>query len=272
MIDIGINFTDKAFHDSDKHPDNLASSIADANAAGVSHMIVTGTHVECSQTALALTKRFPQQLFATAGVHPHYSSKWNQDTKEHIKQLLALPNVVAVGETGLDFNRDFSPRDAQKFAFEEQLNLAIETQKPLFLHERDAFDTQYGMLREYRESISNGVIHCFTGSEAALKAYLDLDLYIGVTGWICDERRGEELQRIVKYIPDNRLLIETDGPYLLPRNLKPKPKSRRNEPKYLAHIAATIAQLRNQTMEHIAAITKNNSINCFDLTLTPASE
>ncbi|MCG8313200.1 MAG: TatD family hydrolase [Pseudomonadales bacterium] len=272
MIDIGINYTDKAFQTSEQHPDNLAHSIINANAVGVTHMIVTGTHVDCSRSAFALTQEFPTQLFSTAGVHPHYAKDWTVETKQQIKELLAQPKVVAVGETGLDFNRDFSPRDSQQHAFKEQLELAAEVQKPLFLHERDAFSLQYEMLKEYRSSITDGVVHCFTGTETALRAYLDLDLYIGITGWICDERRGEELQRIVKYIPDDRLLIETDGPYLLPRDLRPKPKSRRNEPKYLPHIAGKIAGLRNQTTEQLIEVSRKNSIRCFGLKIPVTNE
>jgi TatD DNase family protein len=172
-----------------------------------------------------------------------------------------------VGETGLDFNRDFSPRPTQVTVFETQLQLAAKTGKPLFLHERDAFDTQYDILKNQRNTISNAVVHCFTGKESELRAYLDLGLYIGITGWICDERRGQELQRIVRYIPDDRLLIETDGPYLLPRDLRPRPKSRRNEPRYLPHIASRIAELRQQSPEFIEEQTRKNTITCFDLPL-----
>lgn len=259
MIDIGINFTDKAFQN------DLLDVINQANQAGVSHMIVTGTDVTGSQAAQLLCEHHPECLFATAGVHPHYAKTWNKEVADQIKRLLAHPQVVAAGETGLDFNRDFSPRPAQEHAFREQLQLAAASSKPLFLHERDAFTNQYGILKEFRPQITNAVVHCFTGNEAALKAYLDLDLYIGITGWICDERRGRELQSLVTYIPDDKLLIETDGPYLLPRDLKPKPKSRRNEPKYLSHIAATIARLRNQPIDTLVSNTRNNTIRCFNL-------
>ena len=261
MIDIGINFTDKAFQR------DLDSCIHNAVAAGVSRMLVTGTDVAGSQAAADLCEQFPSELFATAGVHPHHAKDWEESTEPALESLLQNPHVVAVGETGLDFNRDFSPRLKQIEVFEAQLQLAARTRKPLFLHERDAFDTQYDILKTQRASFTNGVIHCFTGSQQAMKAYLDLDLYIGITGWICDERRGQELQRIVKYIPDDRLLIETDGPYLLPRDLKPRPKSRRNEPKYLPHIAARIADLRAQSPEFIAEQTRTNTIRCFSLPL-----
>ena len=263
MIDIGINFTDKAFRN------DLETCLHEAAAAGVTHMLVTGTDVSGSRAAADLCEQHPDQLYATAGVHPHHARDWDEDVEQQIESLLTLPHVVAAGETGLDFNRDFSPRPKQVEAFEAQLQLAAKTGKPLFLHERDAFDTQYDILKTHRPHISNGVIHCFTGNETALRAYLDLDLYIGITGWICDERRGQELQQIVRYIPDDRLLIETDGPYLLPRDLKPRPKSRRNEPRYLPHIAARIADLRNQSLELVEEQTRANSIRCFRLPLSP---
>lgn len=230
-------------------------------------MIVTGTDPDCSTDALTLCTEHDDCLFSTAGVHPHYAKHWNDEVATRLRDLLNHPRVVAVGETGLDFNRDFSPRPAQQQAFEAQLALAIETNKPLFLHERDAFETQYTILKAYRSEFSNAVIHCFTGNETALKAYLDLGLYIGITGWICDERRGQELQQLVRYIPDDRLLIETDGPYLLPRDLKPKPKSRRNEPKFLPHIAQTIAKLREQNLTELVQQTRANTIHCFNLPL-----
>lgn len=262
MIDIGINFTDKAFHN------DLPQALEDAKHAGVSHMIVTGTHAACSQQAFELTQTYSKILFSTAGVHPHYASQWDEQVKDQIATLLANDQVIAVGETGLDFNRDFSPRPAQEQAFKEQLMLASEVQKPLFLHERDAFERQHAILKEFRDNICGGVQHCFTGNKQALTAYLDLDLYIGITGWVCDERRGQELQSLIKHIPNDRLLIETDGPYLLPRDLKPKPKSRRNEPKYLPHIAAKIAQLKGVPVQTFIEQTVKNTEACFGLSVS----
>lgn len=261
MIDIGINFTDRAFHS------DLAECLHRANAVGVTHMIVTGTDAPGSQAAAELCEQHPQQLFATAGVHPHHAREWDENTQAQLESLLRLPQVVAVGETGLDFNRDFSPRPSQVAAFEAQLQLAAMARKPLFLHERDAFTVQYDILKQHRAAITDAVVHCFTGDETALRAYLDLDLYIGITGWICDERRGQNLQQLIRYIPGDRLLIETDGPYLLPRDLKPKPKSRRNEPCYLPHIAARIAELRDQSLAAVIEHTRRNTIRCFKLPL-----
>ncbi len=259
MIDIGINFTDKAFSK------DLSECISAAHSADVTQMIVTGTDIEGSQQAAQLAAAHPDSLFSTAGVHPHHAKDWRPEDYETLKKLAQSDNVIAIGEAGLDFNRDFSPRNQQEAVFQFQIHLAIELSLPLFLHERDAHKRQRMILQEYSNDLPNTVIHCFTGDKTALFNYLDLGCYIGITGWVCDERRGKELQTLVKQIPKDRLMIETDGPYLLPRNIKPKPKSRRNEPKYLCHIANTIAQLRGETTETFISQTTNNTKRFFSI-------
>ena len=181
-----------------------------------------------------------------------------------MKLLANEHEVVAVGECGLDYFRDFSPRDVQRKAFEQQLELASECRKPVFLHQRDAHDDFLAILREFRSRLSGGVAHCFTGSAAEARAYVDMDLYIGITGWICDERRGLHLKDIVRHIPAERLLIETDAPYLLPRDLVPKPKDRRNEPMYLPHVLAAIAQARGISSGELAVLTTANALRLFN--------
>ncbi len=258
-VDIGINLTNKRFaHDRE-------DVINNARAAGISKMLITGTNVTESIDALELAKNNPEVLYSTAGCHPHDAKLMDNEGLATLKQISCHPSVVAIGECGLDFNRDFSPRETQIEAFKLQLELAIETQKPLFLHERDAFDTQFAILQEYWPSLKDAVIHCFTGNQHQLEKYLELGLHIGITGWICDERRGQELFNITRIIPDERLMVETDAPYLTPRNLTPKPKGGRNEPKYLPHIGQTIAQARNQPLSHIAAISYTNSCRFFGL-------
>src|SRR5699024_9838431 len=157
------------------------------------------------------------QCFATAGIHPHNARFHDADANAKLKTLLATPEVACAGEMGLDFNRDFSPRADQEKAFEAQLALAAEVGKPVFLHERDAHARFLAILRKWRDRLPAAVVHCFTGNREALYAYLDLDCHIGVTGWVCDERRGNELASLVPAIPDDRLLLETDAPYLIPR-------------------------------------------------------
>ena len=240
LIDIGANLTHEAFaHDLDGVLDRAA-------LAGVQQMVVTGASAAESAAGVRLAQAHPQQLFATAGVHPHLAREWDDAAAEEIAAMAALECVVAVGEAGLDFNRDFSPRDDQERVFIAHLELAARIGKPLFLHERDAFERFHPILREHRSYLGAVVVHCFTGDDTALDAYLDLDLHIGITGWICDERRGLHLRELVSRIPAERLMVETDSPYLLPRDLRPKPKSRRNEPMNLPHIVKQIAVGRSQ--------------------------
>ncbi len=207
----------------------------------------------------------PRRLFATAGVHPHHAAEFDAHTAAALRSLLANPAFVAVGECGLDFFRDYSPRAAQRRAFAAQLELAAEVGKPVFLHQRDAHDEFVAMLAPARASLAGGVAHCFTGGPAELDAYLELDLHIGVTGWVCDERRGAELRAAVPRIPLDRLLVETDAPYLLPRDLEPKPRSRRNEPQFLAHVLERIAALAEQPVEVVAQATTANAERLFGL-------
>jgi TatD DNase family protein len=246
LIDIGINLA----HDSyDGDRDDV---IARAAAAGVTQMIVTGSSVASSHTAVALSLQHPGMLFATAGVHPHHATEMTAAALAELAQLAAAPQVVAVGECGLDYYRNYSPHAAQREAFQRQLELAAGCGKPVFLHQRDAHADFLAVLREHWPALAGGVAHCFTGDAAQLECYLDLGLAIGITGWICDERRGAHLTELVRRIPADRLLLETDGPYLLPRDLTPKPPTRRNEPVYLAHIAAVVARARGEPLEQLA--------------------
>ncbi|MDC8014028.1 TatD family hydrolase [Tahibacter soli] len=247
LVDIGANLT----HSSFRH--DLAQVLDRARAHGVAQMIVTGASREGSPDALALARAHPGLLYATAGVHPHHAAEYDAETDALLRELVAAPEVLAVGETGLDYHRDLSPRPTQQFAFEEQLKIALDCGKPLFLHQRDAHDDFMAMLRPLRDRLGSIVVHCFTGTREEMFDYLDLDCHIGVTGWICDERRGTHLRELVPHIPANRLMIETDSPYLLPRNLKPMPSHRRNEPMFLAHICEEIARDRGETVEAVAA-------------------
>ncbi|MFT5448377.1 MAG: TatD DNase family protein [Gammaproteobacteria bacterium] len=240
LVDIGANLTHESFHV------DLHEVLARASRAGVSQMVVTGSTAAESVACIELAQAHRQRLFATAGVHPHHAREWDSAVAESIAGSAQHDCVVAVGEAGLDFNRDFSPRDDQERVFIAQLRLAAKLGKPLFLHERDAFERFHSILREHRPHLGAVVVHCFTGNDAALDAYLELDLHIGITGWICDERRGLHLRELVPRIPANRLMVETDAPYLLPRDLRPKPKSRRNEPSHLAHILQQVAQARGE--------------------------
>lgn len=258
-IDIGANLTNKSLIQ------DIDGVLQRASAKGVHKIIVTGTSLGDSEKAIELCQRYPQQLLCTSGIHPHHASEWDQHSADQLTELAAHECVRAVGETGLDFNRDFSPREVQIAVFHQQLALACSIKKPVFSHQRDAHDTFIDILRQYRTDLGAIVVHCFTDSRAALEDYLDLDCHIGVTGWICDERRGVELQDIVKYIPENRLMIETDAPYLLPRDLKPKPKSRINEPANLPHILQAIAHHRADSPTDLASTCLSTTRSFFDI-------
>jgi TatD DNase family protein len=182
-----------------------------------------------------------------------------------LSELLREPQVVAVGECGLDYYRNFSPPDAQRAAFVAQLELAASARKPVFLHQRDAHGDFAAILKDFRGGLTGGVAHCFTGGRSELEDYLALDLHIGVTGWVNDERRGQTLRESVPHIPADRLMVETDSPYLLPRDLLPRPKSRRNEPCFLPHIARAVAHLRGETPESVAESTTRNATLFFGL-------
>src|SRR5690606_15355231 len=185
--------------------------------------------------------------------HPHHASEYTEECDAQMRALLAQPEVVAVGECGLDYNRDFSPRPAQRRAFERQLHSAVDTGKPLFLHQRDAHADFMAVMKQFDGRLPAAVVHCFTGTREELFDYLDQDWHIGITGWLCDERRGAHLRELVPHIPAHRLMIETDAPYLLPRTLKPSPRDRRNEPAFLAHIAEELARDRGEELALTAA-------------------
>jgi TatD DNase family protein len=259
LIDIGINLGHDSF-DADRQ-----QVIARARAAGILQMIITGASGDGSRQAVALARAEPQRLFATAGVHPHHATQLNPELLAELEGLARQPEVVAVGECGLDYFRDFSPRDVQQRAFHLQLELAAKVGKPVFLHERDAHDDFVSIVREHRALLVGGVAHCFTGTGEQLRRYLDLDLAIGITGWICDERRGAHLLPLMREIPAAALHLETDAPYLLPRDLKPRPASRRNEPLYLRHIAAVVARARGETLQQLSASTTAASRALFKL-------
>ena len=258
LFDIGANLTQESFHQ------DLDQVLADADLAGVRKIMVTGASVEGSEQALSIAVT-QDNLFSTAGIHPHHAEQATSDGMAVISQLVSHDQVKAVGETGLDFFRDFSPRDQQKASFEKHIELAVDTGLPMFLHERDAYREFHDQISRHRSHLSELVVHCFTGSEEALDAYLELDCYIGITGWICDERRGQHLLPLVKKIPSDKLLIETDAPYLLPRTIRPKPKSRRNEPKHLAHICDFIAEVLEQNPTTLAEQTYQNAMRFFRL-------
>lgn len=259
LIDIGANLTHESFED------DYEQVLVNAKNANLSHIILTGTDLASSEAAIQLATAQPEFLSSTVGFHPHIAKSVTENDLERATNLFSSDQVVAIGETGLDYNRNFSPKNDQLKIFEYHLELATKISKPLFLHQREAHEDFLPLLKQYREHISGGVVHCFTDNEAAMGSYLDLDMHIGITGWVCDERRGKELQQLVGQIPLDRLLIETDAPYLLPRTLRPKPKSRRNEPANLVEVAYAIARCSGREVEEVITATTSNARRLFKL-------
>ncbi len=259
LIDIGVNLDHRSF-DHDR-----AEVIKRAISAGVGIMVLTGTNLKSSQTVLQLAKRYPKVFYSTAGVHPHNARQCDANTIQVLKELAQNSEVVAIGECGLDYNRDFSPRPVQDRWFEAQVELACELQMPLFLHERDAHFRLVEILGKYKSSLPPSVVHCFTGTGEELEAYLEMGLYIGITGWICDERRGLHLRELVKRIPLDKLMLETDAPFLTPRDLIPRPKDGRNEPSFLPHVLQTVARSIGKSAGEIARATTATARSFFQL-------
>ena len=254
--DIGVNLTHRRFaHD-------LPAVLARARAAGVGTLVLTGTSVGGSRAALALARGQPG-LLCTAGIHPHDARSFDDGALAALRELAAAPEVRAIGECGLDFDRDFSPRPAQERCFSAQLALAAELGLPVFLHERAAHTRFLGILAEHRPRLRAAVVHCFTGSGPELDAYLALGCHIGITGWICDERRGQHLRELVPRIPADRLMVETDAPFLTPRDLRPQPAGGRNEPALLPHVGAALARARGEPPEALAAATTRTAAAFF---------
>ncbi len=259
LIDIGANLTHDSF------TQDFYQVIERARQANIRHIVVTGSDLENSARALTLAAKNPKMFSATAGIHPHYADQYTNDTTAQLTQLLQQHNVSAVGETGLDFFRNISPREAQIKSFNAHIEIAQQFNKPLFLHQRDSHEAFLSILKEHRSTLGRVVVHCFTDTAKALRDYLDLDCYIGITGWICDERRGAHLLDCVDTIPLNRLMIESDAPYLTPRNLRPKPKTRRNEPCTLPLVLEAIAAARPETVDALALATTENARDFFAL-------
>ena len=255
LTDACFNFTNDTFRR------DAAQVLQRASEAGVRRMIVPGSSLDDSERAIKLAAQHPDILRACAGTHPHLARTWDDDSAARLAQLAAKPEVCAIGECGLDYNRNYSTPAQQKAAFERQLAVAAECKLPAFMHQRDAHADFLALLKPRRADLPHAVVHCFTGDRAELDDYLALDCHIGITGWICDERRGTHLKPLVKHIPLSRLLIETDAPWLAPRDLRPK--VRRNEPAHLPHIAAVVAECAGVSVEELAQATHANAATVF---------
>ncbi len=257
-VDIGVNLTGSSFKK------DVEQVIERALEAGVKQLIVTGTDSLHSEQALLLTEQYESVCYATVGLHPHHAGDYSSVLDSELRDMLKHKNAVAVGECGLDFNRNFATRKEQIRAFEAQLEIAIDLQKPLFLHQRDAHEDFVSMIKSCRSNLDKIVAHCFTGTIEEVNDYVLLDMHVGVTGWICDERRGASLQQAVGHIPLDRIMLETDAPYLLPRDLKEKPVQKgRNEPCFLPHIARAVAKHMQLEEDQLITAAYENSRRFF---------
>lgn len=259
LIDIGINLTNKQFKEDKKEV------VQRAFEHNVKQLILTGTNLEKSISQLHFAKQYPNNLFSTAGYHPHDAKLFTEQSIHELRKLALHKEVVAFGECGLDYDRMRSTKEEQLVCFTAHLELARELKMPLFLHEREAHQDFVNILKKYPDLIERSVVHCFTGNEEEVKEYVEMGFYIGITGWICDDTRGKNLQQAVRHIPLDKLMIETDAPYLLPKNFSPKPNTRRNEPMYLPHIAKTIAHYIGVSEEAVIRHSTENATQFFAL-------
>ena len=253
-FDAGVNLLDGRF--------DANEVIANACAAGVSKLCVITTHPKEWDDARTLYEAFPEQLVYTLGVHPHNAKDVTAADLQQLESLCEQPGLVAVGEC--DFNRDFSPRPVQIDVFQAQLEIAKRVNKPVYLHERDAFSQQLECLESvFGSHAIDGIAHCFTGTKSQLHAYIERGLYIGVTGWLCDEKRGQSLREAVAALPLDKLIFETDAPYLFPKTVRPR--KRNNEPALLPHIAEEFAQVTGHSFSKLAQISYTNTLSLFRL-------
>jgi len=237
--------------------------IADALTRNVNYFNIVCSSLNELDFVKNLNDRYRQNSCFTLGVHPHNANELNGNTLKSLNDSIKIHQPSAVGETGLDFFRNLSSYENQINAFEQQIIISIENNLPLFLHQREAHDDFIKVIDKYISDIPRSVVHCFTGTQSQLDDYLERDLYVGLTGWICDERRNKDLRESIKNIPMDKLMIETDAPYLIPRNFEMKPKNNRNEPSNLNHIINEIAELMEIDIDILRKQTFVNTINYF---------
>ena len=257
FIDIACNFT----HESFKH--NLEEVIKNAEREDVEKFVLLCASLTDLDPIKLIQNKAPEKYFISAGIHPHHATEIVEINYDNLLKKLKSINPHAIGETGLDYFRNISPPDIQKKSFRMHIEIAKELSLPLYLHQRDAHSDFIRIIKERKNNFPKFVVHCFTGTQKELDDYLELGAYIGLTGWICDAKRNIDLRKSIKNIPIEKMMIETDSPYLIPKNLINKPKKNINEPKYLPHIANEICELTGYELEELKLATSNNAINFF---------
>jgi TatD DNase family protein len=242
------------------------AALDNAEQAGVECVVVIGFDVESSKQALAMAEQHPKLLVA-AGIHPHDASSLSEDALEELRRLAGHPKVVAIGETGLDFYRNLSPREKQFEAFEAQLSLAEELGLPVIVHDRDAHDEAAEILSTHADRLAGGVMHCFSGDARLAKAAIDWGFHISIAGPLTyPNARG--LREAVEQVPIERMVVETDAPYLAPQ---PK-RGKRNEPAYVRYVAEELARVKGLSVEDVERITTLNAKRLFGLPLAENGE
>ena len=253
FIDIACNFTHPSF------AENLTHVLLDAEAVDVKKFVLLCASLKDLESIQSIQSRDPSKFFITAGIHPHHASEIHDLKGLPLMDIIASIQPDAIGETGLDYFRNISPPEIQRESFAMHIDIAKDLKKPLYLHQRDAHDDFVKILKKHSSHLPRFVVHCFTGTQKQLDAYLELGAYIGLTGWICDKKRNQDLRASIKTIPLDRLMLETDCPYLLPKNLPHKPKKNINEPKFLPHITNEVSQLMNISIETLREETSKNT-------------
>ncbi|KAI6185110.1 Hydrolase, TatD family [Aphelenchoides fujianensis] len=280
LVDIGANLAHPNFR---KDFDQVVER---AKKAGLKKIMITGTCLKSTKEARDLCAKYPGFFYFTSGVHPHDAKTWTEDVRKEIVELAAHPACVAIGECGLDFNRNFSPQDQQRAAFEEQVKIACDLKKSLFIHERDAHEDLLEILGRHADRLPPAVIHCFTGCAAQAKTYLDKGFYLGLTGFLWKDRSENGVRFALKnrMIPLDRLLLETDAPYMyckvndkkIPAEIREKISAEakelhshcsfnRNEPCGLAASCELIAAFANVDAAELAKQTTENAKKIYGL-------
>ena len=248
--------------DDEAYEEDLYEVISRAQHAGVTAIMTVGTDKESTVKAVDLADS-RSGIYSSVGIHPHSAKDCSEETLEFMGELSENPGVLAWGEIGLDYNRMFSPIEDQEKWLRRQLEVAAGRCLPVILHERDSNGRLLQILKEYEPKRTSGVVHCFTGSRAELGEYLDLGYYIGITGIITMKGRGAFLRQMAPSIPENRLLIETDAPYLTPT--PERNRQRRNEPAFVRSVLLKLAYVRNEDPEYLSSIIWENTCRLFGL-------
>lgn len=253
LIDSHVHLDDKRFN---KDRDNLIKGLKDD---GIEMVINIGADLQTSIASVSLAEKY-DNVYAVVGVHPHSAKEVDESTIEILKSFASREKVLAIGEIGLDFHYDNSPRDVQKKWFIEQLKLAKEVDLPVVIHTREAMQETFDILKEAQDGTLRGVLHCYSGSVEMALEYIKLGFYISIAGPVTFNN-SRVLKEVVKAIPLDKLLVETDCPYLTPEPNRGK----RNEPAYVKYVAGEIAEIKGISFEELAKATNNNTKELFGI-------